>query len=388
MHRTTIKRLLLLKDTIILVLGLACRAPSAGKMQAPASPQASDSVWALIPFIKVDSVNPVLRPGEGKFLCPIRKQKIGWEEKDVFNPAVAVRGDTVFMLYRAQDSIGKPEGTSRIGLAISTDGLHFTTFPQPVLYPGNDDEKIYEWQGGCEDPRVTKSADGRYLMTYTAYDGISARLMIASSLDLFHWKKWGPAFAKAFHGKYLNKWSKSGSIISTYSNGEILATKINGKYWMYWGDQNIYLASSDDLINWEPLEMHKDEKPPIALKGQAIQMPDMKIIIPTRPEKFDDDLVESGPPAMLTKNGILLMYNSRDSEGTYAAGQVLLDSGDPTKILRRMDSFFLKPDRSYEITGQVNNVCFIEGLAGFRNRWYLYYGTADSKIAVAVKMQK
>jgi predicted GH43/DUF377 family glycosyl hydrolase len=134
--------------------------------------------------------------------------------------------------------------------------------------------------------------------------------------------------------------------------------------------------------------MLKDEKPPIALKGQAIQMPDLKIIIPTRPEKFDDDLVESGPPAMLTKNGILLMYNSRDSQGTYAAGQVLLDSGDPTKILRRMDSFFLRPDRSYEITGQVNNVCFIEGLAGFRNRWYLYYGTADSKIAVAVKMQK
>ena len=380
--------MLLLKDTIILVLCLACRTPSADKTQAPASPQASDSVWALIPFMKVDSVNPVLRPGEGKFLCPIRKQKIGWEEKDVFNPAVAVRGDTVYMLYRAQDSIGKPEGTSRIGLATSTDGLHFTTFPQPVLYPGNDDEKKYEWQGGCEDPRVTKSADGRYQMTYTAYDGISARLMIASSLDLFHWKKWGPAFAKAFHGKYLNKWSKSGSIISTYSKGEILATKINGKYWMYWGDQNIYLASSDDLIHWEPLEMLKDEKPPIALKGQAIQMPDLKIIIPTRPEKFDDDLVESGPPAMLTKNGILLMYNSRDSQGTYAAGQVLLDSGDPTKILRRMDSFFLRPDRSYEITGQVNNVCFIEGLAGFRNRWYLYYGTADSKIAVAVKMQK
>ncbi|HEY4877300.1 MAG TPA: hypothetical protein VIH86_17105 [Puia sp.] len=45
----------------------------------------------------------------------------------------------------------------------------------------------------------------------------------------------------------------------------------------------------------------------------------------------------------------------------------------------------MKPDKSYEISGQVNNVCFVEGLANFNNRWFLYYGTADSKIAVAVK---
>src|SRR5918993_5400207 len=51
--------------------------------------------WALLPFEKLDSVNPVLQPGEGVFFCPIRKDTVQWEEKDVFNPATVVRNDTL-----------------------------------------------------------------------------------------------------------------------------------------------------------------------------------------------------------------------------------------------------------------------------------------------------
>jgi predicted GH43/DUF377 family glycosyl hydrolase len=72
----------------------------------------------------------------------------------------------------------------------------------------------------------------------------------------------------------------------------------------------------------------------------------------------------------------------------YAGGQVLLDKNDPTKVLRRLDHNFIRPDRPYEITGQVNQVCFLEGLADFNGRWLLYYGTADSRIAVAVGPDK
>jgi predicted GH43/DUF377 family glycosyl hydrolase len=395
MHQPKIKRLLFLTASMIgATLILACHESSPARNPDAHIPNATDSGWALIPFKKLDSVNPVLQPGHASFICPVRNQKIYWEEKDVFNPAIAVRRDTLYMLYRAQDKIGKPEGTSRIGLAVSTDGIHFSTEAHPVLYPANDDEKQYEWEGGCEDPRLTQDENGTYYMTYTAFDGGLARLMVASSRDLVHWIKWGPAFGKALNGKYLNKWSKSGSIVSTYGDGKIVATKINGKYWMYWGDQNIWLASSDDLINWEPLEMQAGEKPPIPLKGEAIQLPDLKIILSPRPGRFDSDLVESGPPALLTDQGILLIYNSRNSEsggdtslagGTYAAGQVLFDKNNPTTILKRMNGYFMKPDRLYEISGQVNNVCFLEGLVRFRNIWHLYYGTGDSKIATAIK---
>ena len=164
--------------------------------------------------------------------------------------AAVVRNDTVFLLYRAEDKIGKFAGTSRIGLAWSTDGLHFTRFPLPVLYPDNDSLKKYEWEGGCEDPRIVEDDKGTYYLTYTAYDGDKARLMVASSTDLFHWIKHGLAFADAYNGKYVNEWSKSGSIVCKYENarlndavgqGKEIAAKINGKYWMYWEIQIFFL---------------------------------------------------------------------------------------------------------------------------------------------------
>jgi beta-1,2-mannosidase len=123
-------------------------------------------------------------------------------------------------------------------------------------------------------------------------------------------------------------------------------------------------------------------------------MPQLKVVLPTREGKFDSDLVESGPPAMLTDQGILLIYNSRNMQaygdkslpdGTYTAGQVLFDKNNPAKILKRLNTYFMRPEKPYEITGQVNQVCFLEGLTQFKNKWYLYYGTGDSKIAVAVK---
>lgn len=380
-----------LSVALFIVILAGCNTPSS-KTEITASDTATN--WAMLSFEKADSANPVLTPGTSQFLDPIWKKKVAWEEKDVFNPAIVVKDGKVFMLYRAQDKIGLPGGTSRIGLASSTDGLHFTRYAEPVFFPDNDAFKKYEWQGGCEDPRIVEDEQGVYYMTYTAFDGKVARLLVATSKDLLHWTKYGSVFADAMNGKYLDQWSKSGSIVSRYENGKIIATKINGKYWMYWGDQYIWAATSDDLIKWTPVEMQAGEKAPIPLRGEALKMPDLKIVVTTRAKKFDSDLVESGPPAMITDKGILLIYNSRNipaigdtslAEGTYAVGQVLIDKNDPTKVIKRLDNYFMKPDKPYELTGQVNRVCFVEGLAQFQNKWFLYYGTADSKIAVAVK---
>ncbi|HET9746253.1 MAG TPA: glycoside hydrolase family 130 protein [Chitinophagaceae bacterium] len=342
-----------------------------------ADSQSKEYAWALLPFQKADEVNPVLLlDTTSTFYCPVRKDTVQWEEKDVFNPAAVVRNDTVFLLYRAEDSIGKFAGTSRIGLAWSTDGLHFTRHPVPVLYPDNDSARIYEWEGGCEDPRIVEDEKGTYYMTYTAYDGDKARLLIASSKDLYHWTKHGSVFKN--DTSMTDKWSKSGAIVCKYQNGKAVAVKVQGKYCMYWGDTDIFLAVSDDLVNWVPVI--------ISEKGETVFGP--------RPKMFDSDLVEPGPPAMFTDEGIVLIYNSRNArskgdtslaDGTYAASQILFDKNNPTKVIDRMDAYFMKPDRPYEITGQVNHVCFAEGLVNYKGKWFLYYGTADSKIAVAVK---
>ena len=170
--------------------------------------------WMLGPFEKAAEANPCLVPNAvSRFFCPVQEKELGWEAKGVFNPAAVVKDDRVYLLYRAEDHEGKYAGTSRIGLAVSDDGLHFTTMPEPVLYPEKDEFSVYEWEGGCEDPRIVETKDGRYFLYYTSYNGKVALLCCAESTDLVHWEKHGPIFKDAMNGKYKNLWSKSGAVV-------------------------------------------------------------------------------------------------------------------------------------------------------------------------------
>ncbi|HOW10758.1 MAG TPA: glycoside hydrolase family 130 protein [Bacteroidales bacterium] len=330
--------------------------------------------WALTGFEKADSINPILSPSADRiFTCPVAGKEVRWEERNVLNPTAVVKDGKVWLIYRAQDN----EMTSRLGLAVSDDGLHFRKEPEPVFYPDNDSLKVYEWKGGVEDPRIVESDNGTYILTYTSYDGKTARLCLATSKDLRVWSKKGPVLNSE---KYRNFWSKSGAIVSRLDGNRIIAERIGGKYWMYFGDTDLFMANSEDLIHWTPVENKEN--------GNMIS------VLNPRPGYFDSRLVEPGPYALLRDEGILLIYNGSNAENcndpslprfTYSAGQALFDRDLPYKLKSRMDTLFLRPDKTYEITGEVNNVCFVEGLVFFREHWFLYYGTADSKIAVAVR---
>jgi predicted GH43/DUF377 family glycosyl hydrolase len=302
---------------------------------------------------------------------------VRWEEKDVFNPAAVVRNGKVYMIYRAEDTIGKFAGTSRLGLAVSPDGVQFTRRPTPVFYPDNDAMKPYEWEGGCEDPRIVESPNGVYVMTYTTYDGDKARLCVATSKDLVSWQKQGLAFGQE---QYRHSWSKSGAIVCRRNGSRMVAHKINGRYWMYWGDQpDLRIATSPDLLHWTPMEGNS----PVGSNFRAVAQ--------SRPGKHDARLIEPGPFALLTTAGIVLIYNGMNNkqgdptlpEHAYTGGQLLFDAQDPARLLDRTDTYFIKPDQPYETQGQVNQVVFLEGMVSFKGRWFLYYGTADSKIGVA-----
>jgi hypothetical protein len=106
----------------------------------------------------------------------------GWESAGTFNPATIERNGKTVLIYRAQDAAG----TSRLGYAESSDGIHFERRPAPVLSPETD----YEKDGGVEDPRIV-GIDGVYYMTYTGYNKRDAQLCMATSGDLLHWKREG-----------------------------------------------------------------------------------------------------------------------------------------------------------------------------------------------------
>ena len=126
------------------------------------------------------------------------------------------------VLFRSEDAthMGIGSRTSRIGYAESTDGLHFNIQNTPVVYPAEDEQKVNEWPGGCEDPRVAMTEDGTYVMFYTQWNRDVARLGVATSRDLQTWTKHGPVFAKAYDGRFANNFTKSASIITKMVDGK------------------------------------------------------------------------------------------------------------------------------------------------------------------------
>jgi predicted GH43/DUF377 family glycosyl hydrolase len=326
-----------------------------------AAQTASVSALILIVLAAVAAVS--LTPPFGKWtrMAPdplLSPAGDGFESAGTFNPAVIKKDKKFVMLYRAQDR----KGTSSLGYATSDDGIHFTRRSEPVMVS----ETAYEKGGGVEDPRLQKIGDTYYL-TYTGYnnedataaDKKNAQLCLATSTDLIHWQRRG-VIIPSFKGKWNVKWTKSGAIVPE---------KINGKYWMYYladaqgKDTQMGVAYSEDLLHWtEPLD-HP--------------------VLASRPGTFDSQVVEPGPPPIITPEGIFLIYNGADDQQVYSTGWVLFDKKDPTKVLGRSEHPVFAPDKEWEKVGQVPNVVFVEGMVRDGNRWLFYYGGADKNVGVA-----
>jgi predicted GH43/DUF377 family glycosyl hydrolase len=280
----------------------------------------------------------------------IGPQGSGFQSAGVFNPAVVRDGGRFVMLYRAQDK----DGTSRLGYATSTDGVHFTRRAQPVFVP----EAAYEMDGGVEDPRLV-NINGTWYLTYTGYNKRDAQLCLATSRDLLHWQRRG-ILLPAYKGKWNVKWTKSGAIVPR---------RIGGKWWMYYlgtkpdNTDQMGLAWSNDLLHWT----------------DALPEP----VLARRPGRFDSRVVEPGPPPIVTRAGIFLIYNGADDHLVYRTGWVLFDKNDPGKVLARADKPIFEPREPWETAGQVPNVVFVEGMVRSGARWLFYYGGADKYVGVA-----
>jgi beta-1,2-mannosidase len=280
----------------------------------------------------------------------ISPQGDGWESAGTFNPAVVVRAGKVIMLYRAQDQ----HGTSRLGYAESSDGLHFARRAQPVFAPS----EVYEKNGGVEDPRLVQFGDTYYL-TYTGYNKKDAQLCLATSKDLIHWQRKG-VILPANRGNWNVHWTKSGAIVPE---------KIGGKYWMYFlgtsadNKDQTGLAYSADFIHWT----------------EATTSP----VLPVRVGQFDSRVAEPGPAPLVTPRGIVLIYNGADDHLVYRTGIAIFDRNDPKRLIWRSDHPLLSPEKEWEKAGQVPNVVFVEGRAHLGGRDLFYYGGADTYVGVA-----
>lgn len=313
-------------------------------------------------FTKYDK-NPILKPNpENEF-----------EEAYIFNAAAIVLDDLVFLLYRAQNR----DRTLTVGLAWLSDGYNFRRYHKPILYP----TEPWEEGGGCEDPRIVRDPKTKkFIMTYTAFDRQFARLCVAESTDLLHWKKYPPIIEDDNWSEICNAvdgtqfirraWLKSGAVFVEKNR--------DGKYYMIWGESGFYLAESDDLVHWR-LVSH-----------------DYTQLYTVGKFKWQDRLIEPGPAPIKidtgnkNQNHYILFYNSSTTgagpypSAMYSISQMLVDYDNIRDgPLARLEKPILVPDQQNEVTGQVNQVVFTEGVVQFKGQWFLYYGQGDSELGVA-----
>jgi len=270
-----------------------------------------------------------------------------WESRYVFNPAVVYDGKLFHMLYRAQGA----DMVSRMGYAVSTDGVEFNRMEKPVFSPAVKEE-LY----GVEDPRLT-FIDGKYYMTYTAYSPTDIKVALASTENFIQWER---------HGIILPDYDPDKDTV-------IFPEKINGKYVMlHRMPPDIWIAYSDDLIHWT----------------------DHKIIASPKDNNWENEKIGAGGPPLRTPYGWLLVYHAVQKHApeparlTYRLGFMLLDLENPEKVLKRTEEPIFEPELDWEIFGGVPQVVFTDSLVEYGDEYYIHYGAADNYIALATISKK
>ncbi|MDD5095206.1 MAG: glycosidase [Dehalococcoidia bacterium] len=313
----------------------------------------------ITPWSKQPLAGNMTRFAGNPVLEPIKEHP--WESKYVLNAGMIRLDGKVYMVYRA---FGDDE-VSRLGLATSEDGFHFTErLEKPIFEPKRRSEKK-----GCEDPRLILM-DGRIYMSYTAYDGIVAQIALASiGADDFTNYRW-------------KKWHRHGLVFPGFNDKDaaLFPETFNGKYAMlHRVDPHIWVTFSNHLRCPWPRKEHK------ILAGSTYGM------------MWDGKKIGAGAQPIKTKYGWLLITHGVDFAHFYRLGVMLLDLENPSKLIYRSPNFVLEPQEACEIgkEGQhwVPNVVFTCGalpkehhgkeMLDADDELIVYYGAADTLMNIA-----
>ena len=270
-----------------------------------------------------------------------------WECYNVFNPSVIHHNGLFHMHYRAQGL----DWISRIGYAVSADGVHWNRMRRPVVAPQED----YESRG-VEDPRVTR-IDGAFYMAYTAYGPYRGGQEIAGGSIL-------PMIAKSDN---LITWERIGPIVRGEDNKDhmLFPRKVNGRYLAFhrrW--PVVWIAYSDDLLTWHEADMAR--------------------VFGPRPDNgWDSTSVGGNGVPIETDHGWLVFYHAYESKRVYRLGVLLLDKDDPTRVIHRPKDPIMWPAELWELKGDVPGVVFSNANLLVGDTVYVYYGGGDHVIGLA-----
>ena len=90
----------------------------------------------------------------------------------------------------------------------------------------------------------------------------------------------------------------------------------------------------------------------------------------------------------MTDDGWLTLYHGSESSnvackvGRYAVGALLLDRDDPSKVIARSRKPIMVPTTDYDRKGFVPNVVFPTAMLDRGDDWQVFYGAADTFVAM------
>ncbi len=281
--------------------------------------------------------NPILKASDIPFPC-----------KAVCNPAAATVDGETLLLLRVID----PEDHSSLVVARSANGVDGWRFaPEPLLAPCPD--PLWYETLGCEDARLTWIEEIQsWAVVYVGASEQGAGVCLALTND-------------------FQTVVRRGMIIHPYNKDAVLFPRqIGGRYLMLHRPtagplENIWISSSDDLQHWgHPRCVLEESDQPGWYSGK----------------------VGAGPPLIETPDGWLLIFHGvmRQGDGwLYRVGIALLDLEDPSRMIAKVPTWVLGPIEPYELRVGQPGVVFPTGATLRDGVVWLYYGAADTTVALA-----
>jgi predicted GH43/DUF377 family glycosyl hydrolase len=281
----------------------------------------------------------------------ISKKDLPYSANTVFNAGASKFKNEFILLMRVEDK----RGISHLTLARSKDGIHnWQIDPQPTISPLSDDYPEEIW--GIEDPRISYLEEKEiWAISYTAYSEAGPLVCLAFTKDFKHFNRQGIILppenkdAALFPVRFNDRWALIHRPVA----------KMAGV------GAHIWIAFSPDLKHWG----------------------DHKLIIPAREGSWwDANKIGISPPPLKTEEGWLILYHGVKITGSgviYRLGLALLDIDNPSHVIARSDEWVFNPEEIYEISGDVDKVVFPCGWILEDDEIKLYYGGADSCIALA-----
>ena len=346
---------------------------------------------SMIPY-RLRRLGVVMTPAEGDPL----------EAEGVLNPGSGRGPDGELHLLPRLVAEGN---VSRVGLArvVIEDGIPVGVEREGVVLEPDRGWERGVGNAGVEDPRVTRiDALGLHVMTYVAYGPLGPRTALAVSEDLREWRRLGPALFRyddaldmdlnLFHNKDTVFFPEP---VTAPDGTEALAV-LHRPMWDLdetKAGQGVRLPAgiTDERqsiwISYVPLAAVRADIRNLALWDQH-----RFVAGPEHP--FEELKIGGGPPPLRVPEGWLVLHHgvtgelagafAQQQKVNYAAGALLLDARDPSRVLDRTPEPLLAPETDEERSGIVPNVVFPTAIEEIDGRLFVFYGMADSKIGVAL----